>query len=104
MTTLIKNGTVITSTGVDTAEILIGGETIAAGLQPGSEVAATAEAGADQVIDCFCILGDEDAHIERLQELEALGVDQFAICLMHDQDETLTAYGQRVIPTITGVR
>ena len=53
----------------------------------------------DEIIDRFCILGDEAAHIERLKELEALGVDQFAIYLMHDhKDETLNAYGQRVIP------
>ena len=55
----------------------------------------------DEIIDRFCILGDEDAHIERLKELEALGVDQFAIYLMHDQkDETLSAYGQRIIPAL----
>ncbi|MEM7286830.1 MAG: TIGR03842 family LLM class F420-dependent oxidoreductase [Actinomycetota bacterium] len=59
----------------------------------------------DEIIDRFCILGDEAAHIERLQELEALGVDQFSIYLMHDQkDETLNAYGQRVIPAINGER
>jgi probable F420-dependent oxidoreductase len=53
----------------------------------------------DDIIDRFCILGDEAAHIERLKALEALGVDQFAIYLMHDQkDETLSAYGQRIIP------
>ena len=55
----------------------------------------------DSIIDRFCILGDEAAHIERLKELESLGVDQFAIYLMHDQkDETLNAYGQRVIPAL----
>lgn len=55
----------------------------------------------DDIIDRFCILGDEDAHIERLRALEALGVDQFAIYLMHDQkDETLNAYGQRIIPAL----
>jgi len=55
----------------------------------------------DNVIDRFCILGDEANHIKRLKELEALGVDQFAIYLMHDQkDETLNAYGQRVIPAL----
>ncbi len=53
----------------------------------------------DEIIDRFCILGDEAAHIARLEELRDLGVDQFAIYLMHDQkDETLNAYGQRVIP------
>ncbi len=53
----------------------------------------------DEIIDRFCILGTEEAHIERLETLRALGVDQFAIYLMHDQkDETLNAYGQRIIP------
>ncbi len=56
----------------------------------------------DQIIDRFCILGDEDAHLARLRELESLGVDQFAIYLMHDQkDETLNAYGQRIIPAMS---
>ncbi len=55
----------------------------------------------DEIIDRFCILGDEAAHIARLKELEALGVDQFAIYLMHDnKDETLNAYGQRIIPAM----
>ncbi len=57
----------------------------------------------DEIVDRFCILGDESAHIERLRALEALGVDQFAIYLMHDQkDETLNAYGQRIIPALAG--
>ncbi|MCY4134177.1 MAG: TIGR03842 family LLM class F420-dependent oxidoreductase [bacterium] len=57
----------------------------------------------DEIIDRFCLLGDEDDHLARLRELESLGVDQFAIYLMHDQkDETLNAYGQRIIPAMTG--
>ncbi len=57
----------------------------------------------DDILDRFCILGDEQAHIERLRGLVDLGVDQFAIYLMHDQkDETLNAYGQRIIPAING--
>jgi probable F420-dependent oxidoreductase len=57
----------------------------------------------DEIVDRFCILGDEAAHIARLEELRNLGVDQFAIYLMHDQkDETLNAYGQRIIPTFSG--
>ena len=56
----------------------------------------------DEILDRFCILGDEDAHIERLKALEALGVDQFALYLMHDQkNETLNAYGQRIIPAFS---
>ena len=57
----------------------------------------------DEIIDRFCILGPEEAHIERLRALKELGVDQFAIYLMHDQkDETLNAYGQRIIPALNG--
>ena len=57
----------------------------------------------DAVIDRFCILGEESSHISRLQELRDLGVDQFAVYLMHDQqDETLNAYGQRIIPAVNG--
>jgi len=56
----------------------------------------------DDIIDRFCILGNEADHIARLQELKDLGVDQFAIYLMHDQkDETLNAYGQRIIPALS---
>ncbi|MEC9467179.1 MAG: TIGR03842 family LLM class F420-dependent oxidoreductase [Actinomycetota bacterium] len=57
----------------------------------------------DEIIDRFCVLGDEASHLTRLRELEDLGVDQFAIYLMHDQkDETLSAYGQRIIPAMAG--
>ena len=53
----------------------------------------------DEIIDRFCILGDVQSHIEKLSELKDLGVDQFAIYLMHDQkDETLEVYGQSIIP------
>ncbi len=56
----------------------------------------------DDVIDRFCLLGPPAAHIEALMELRDLGVDQFAIYLQHDgQDETLAAYGEKVIPTLT---
>lgn len=53
----------------------------------------------DEVIDRFCLLGPPEAHVERLLELHNLGVDQFAVYLMHDQkDETLNAYGTKIIP------
>lgn len=56
----------------------------------------------DEIIDRFCLLGDEDSHLARLRELETLGVDQFAIYLMHDQkEETLSAYGQQIIPAMS---
>ena len=56
----------------------------------------------DEVIDRFCVLGNETAHIARLEELRDLGVDQFAIYLMHDQqDETLDAYGRGIISALS---
>jgi probable F420-dependent oxidoreductase len=52
----------------------------------------------DSIVDRFCLLGPEPAHRDRLTELAALGVDQFALYLMHDQPEqTLTAYGKEII-------
>jgi hypothetical protein len=55
----------------------------------------------DEIVDRFCILGPVEAQLERLAELEALGVDQFAIYLQHDAiDATLEAYGAEVIPAL----
>jgi alkanesulfonate monooxygenase SsuD/methylene tetrahydromethanopterin reductase-like flavin-dependent oxidoreductase (luciferase family) len=55
----------------------------------------------DEIIDRFCLLGGVESHLARLQELQSLGVDQFAIYLMHDQmDATLEAYGRSIIPTL----
>jgi probable F420-dependent oxidoreductase len=56
----------------------------------------------DEIVDRFCLLGPASAHIDRLEELAALGVTQFAIYLMHDaKDETLAAYGTEVLPKLT---
>jgi probable F420-dependent oxidoreductase len=55
----------------------------------------------DEIVDRFCILGPVDEHVRRLNELKAMGVDQFAVYLQHDaKDETLQAYGERVMPAI----
>ena len=65
MTTLIKNGTVVSSTGADPAEVLIDGEIIAGVLQPGSELALSAERGAERVIDArgkLVVPGGVDVH------------------------------------------
>ena len=52
-------------------------------------------------MDRFCLLGPPDAHVTRLKELASLGVDQFAVYLMHDEpDKTLAAYGDTVIPAL----
>lgn len=55
----------------------------------------------DEIVDRFCLLGDEQAHITKLQALRDLGVHQFAGYLQHDsQDDTLRAYGETVIPAL----
>jgi alkanesulfonate monooxygenase SsuD/methylene tetrahydromethanopterin reductase-like flavin-dependent oxidoreductase (luciferase family) len=55
----------------------------------------------DDIVDRFCILGGTEAHIAKLRELEALGVDQFAVYLQHDgKPQTLAAYGETIIPAL----
>jgi probable F420-dependent oxidoreductase len=56
----------------------------------------------DEIVDRFCVLGPVDAHIEKLRELQALGVDQFAVYAMHDaREELIDVYGEEVIPVLT---
>jgi probable F420-dependent oxidoreductase len=53
----------------------------------------------DDVVDRFCVLGPAPAHMERMKEFQSLGVDQFAIYLMHDEkEETLRAYSNEIMP------
>jgi probable F420-dependent oxidoreductase len=55
----------------------------------------------DAIIDRFCLIGPPEHQVQRLEELAALGVDQFALYLQHDaKDATLSAYGERVIPAV----
>ena len=55
----------------------------------------------DEVVDRFCVLGPVEAHLQRLEELRAIGVDQFALYLQHDDKEaTLRAYGEKIIPVV----
>ncbi len=56
----------------------------------------------DEIVDRFCILGTAADHIAKLEELKAIGVDQFAGYLQHDnKEETLRVYGETVIPALT---
>ncbi len=58
----------------------------------------------DEIVDRFCILGTAEQHIEKLEKLKALGVDQFAGYLQHDnKEETLRVYGETVIPAMRDV-
>jgi probable F420-dependent oxidoreductase len=55
----------------------------------------------DDIVDRFCLIGPPEAHVARLEELRALGVDQFALYLQHDdKDGTLRGYGEKVIPAV----
>jgi probable F420-dependent oxidoreductase len=56
----------------------------------------------DEIVDRFCLLGPASAHVARLRELADIGADQFAVYLMHDDEEaTLDAYGDEIIPALT---
>ena len=55
----------------------------------------------DEIVDRFCVLGPAQRHVAKLKELQALGVDQFAVYLQHDAKEsTLRAYGDVVLPAL----
>jgi probable F420-dependent oxidoreductase len=55
----------------------------------------------DEIIDRFCILGTAEDHIAKLEQLKAIGVDQFAGYLQHDsKEETLRVYGETIIPAL----
>ncbi len=66
--------------------------------------AAHGEFVTDEICDRFCVLGNAEGATAKLRELESIGVDQFNIYLMtKGQEETLAAYGKRIIPEFTGV-
>jgi alkanesulfonate monooxygenase SsuD/methylene tetrahydromethanopterin reductase-like flavin-dependent oxidoreductase (luciferase family) len=66
--------------------------------------AAHGEFVTDEICDRFCVLGTTEQAIEKLKELESVGVDQFNIYLMtHGQEATLQAYGQEIIPAFARV-
>ena len=53
----------------------------------------------DEIVDRFCILGTAKDHVDKLKALQAIGVDQFAGYLQHDnKEETLRVYGEEIIP------
>lgn len=53
----------------------------------------------DSIVDRFCLLGPTAAHLDKLRQLQALGVDQFALYAMHDAKEfTIDTYGAEIIP------
>ncbi|MFE5405630.1 TIGR03842 family LLM class F420-dependent oxidoreductase [Streptomyces sp. NPDC056580] len=55
----------------------------------------------DEIVDRFCLIGPAEKHVEKLNALRELGVDQFAVYDMHDaQEAVIDAYGSRVIPAV----
>ena len=55
----------------------------------------------DEIVDRFCVLGSAHDHLEKLEALRELGVDQFAGYLQHDnKEETLRVYGETIIPAM----
>jgi probable F420-dependent oxidoreductase len=66
--------------------------------------AAHGEFVTDEICDRFTVIGNAQQCIEKLRELESVGVDQFNIYLMtHGQEETLQAYGDEIIPELAKV-
>jgi probable F420-dependent oxidoreductase len=58
----------------------------------------------DEICDRFCVIGSAEQCTAKLRELEAVGVDQFNVYLMtQGQEDTLAAYGKRIIPQFSGV-
>jgi probable F420-dependent oxidoreductase len=54
----------------------------------------------DGIVDRFCVLGTVEDHRAKLAQLESLGVDHFALYLMHDaREQTLAAYGEHLVAT-----
>jgi probable F420-dependent oxidoreductase len=56
----------------------------------------------DEVVDRFCIVGTASEHVQKLRELESIGVTQFNIYLMcGDEEDTLDVYGKEIIPALS---
>jgi probable F420-dependent oxidoreductase len=53
----------------------------------------------DEIIDSFAIIGTPEQHVEKLKQLEAVGVTQFNIYLMCGEEERIVAeYAEHVLP------
>jgi alkanesulfonate monooxygenase SsuD/methylene tetrahydromethanopterin reductase-like flavin-dependent oxidoreductase (luciferase family) len=59
----------------------------------------------DEIVDRFCVLGDAEEHVAKIREIEAQGMTQFNLYLMHDAiEETLNAYREEIIPRVRAQR
>lgn len=59
----------------------------------------------DEICDRFCLLGDAEAHVKKIRELEGLGVRQVNLYVMTSRiEETIEDYGSHVIPQLAESR
>jgi len=66
--------------------------------------AAHGEFVTDEIAERFTVIGNVEQCVQKLRELQSVGVDQFNIYLMtHGQEETLQAYGDEIIPEFAKV-
>ncbi|MEZ5232839.1 MAG: hypothetical protein R2749_09030 [Acidimicrobiales bacterium] len=54
----------------------------------------------DEIVDRFCLIGPPEAHIEKLQALQAIGVDHAAYFQHDDIEGSMKAYADLVIPGV----
>ncbi len=53
----------------------------------------------DDIVDSFAVLGTAEQHVEKIKQLEAVGVTQFNIYLMCGEEERILAeYAEHVMP------
>jgi probable F420-dependent oxidoreductase len=58
----------------------------------------------EDIVDSFGVLGAVEQHVEKIKELEQMGVTQFNIYLMcGDEERIVEAYGAHVLPKFAGV-
>lgn len=57
----------------------------------------------DEITDRYCIVGNAKEQIRRIEELQAIGVNQFNIYLMvGDEEKQVATYGSKIIPHFSG--
>jgi hypothetical protein len=57
----------------------------------------------DELIDDFAITGPADRCLERIRELEAIGVSEISGAYYNGQQEQLRRVGREIVPALAGV-
>ena len=53
----------------------------------------------EDVVDEFCVLGEADEHVQKLNKLKEAGITQFNIYLdSGDEEKIIADYGEKIIP------